>query len=344
MQIDTLRQRLRAHGAQPVHEQRILRDWLQARSHERGRRPASLFFPKPLATALPALDAEFAAIARVMSAHETPDGSARLLVGLADGQMVESVLLPRDGVCISSQVGCAVACRFCMTGKSGLLRQLTSGEMLAQVALARQRRKVKKVVFMGMGEPAHNLQNVLDAIELLGTEGNIGHKSLVFSTVGDPRVFERLPQAAVKPALALSLHTTKAELRAQLLPNAPRLTPQDLVALGEDYARATAYPIQYQWTLLEGVNDGDDEIDGIVELLKGKYAVLNLIPYNTVPELAYRRPADERSREMIRLLHRRGILAKLRDSAAQEVDGGCGQLRARALGGAARRIPIAAEG
>ncbi len=331
MQIDTIRQRLRALGAKPEHEQRVLRDWAQARPHDRGRRRPDDYLPQTLRDALPALDAELQGLARLLSSHATEDGSARLLVGLADGQTVESVLLPRDGLCVSSQVGCAVGCRFCMTGRSGLIRQMTSGEIVAQVALARSQRKVKKVVFMGMGEPAHNLDNVLDAIELLGTEGNIGHKNLVFSTVGDPRVFERLPQGVVKPALALSLHTTKPALREKLLPRAPRLTPAELVELGEHYGRLTAYPVQYQWTLLEGINDGEDELDGIVHLLKGKYAVLNMIPYNTVPELDFQRPSWDRAREIARTLHRRGVLTKLRDSAAQEVDGGCGQLRARAM-------------
>ena len=112
---------------------------------------------------------------------------------LADGQTVESVLLPRGGLCVSSQLGCAVGCVFCMTGRDGLVRQLGSAEIVAQVALARRMRAVRKVVFMGMGEPAHNLDNVLEAIELLGIEGAIGHKNLVFSTVGDPRVFDALP-------------------------------------------------------------------------------------------------------------------------------------------------------
>jgi 23S rRNA (adenine2503-C2)-methyltransferase len=227
-----------------------------------------------------------------------------------------------------------------MTGRSGLIRQVSSGEIVAQVALARSLRAVNKVVFMGMGEPAHNLDNVLAAIELLGNEGNIGHKNLVFSTVGDPRVFERLPQGVVKPALALSLHTTKPELRATLLPRAPRLTPAELVALGEEYARQTHYPVQYQWTLLEGVNDGEDELDGIVELLKGKYGVLNMIPYNTIPGLEFKRPSWERAREIARSLHRRGVLTKLRDSAGQEVDGGCGQLRARAMAAPRKTIML----
>lgn len=330
MRLLAIRARLAALGALPLHQERVLRDWVQGASHERGRRPASDFLPKAVRDALPALDAELAGLVRLVSSHPGEDGSERLLVGLHNGQMVESVLLPRDGVCVSSQVGCAVGCTFCMTGREGLLRQVTSGEIVAQVVLARTRRPVRKVVFMGMGEPAHNLDNVLEAIELLGVEANIAHKNLVFSTVGDLRAFERLREGRVKPALALSLHTTKPLLRAELLPRAPRLAPLELVEHGERYARLSGYPVQYQWTLLEGVNDGPDEMDGIVSLLRGKYAILNMIPYNTVPDLAFRRPSWERAREIAASLHARGVLTKLRDSAGQDVDGGCGQLRARA--------------
>ena len=237
---------------------------------------------------------------------------------------MESVLLPRDALCVSTQVGCAVGCMFCMTGRDGLERQLGSAEIVAQVALARSLRPVRKVQFMGMGEPSHNLENVLEAIELLGTEGGIGHKNLVFSTVGDVRVFERLPQGIVKPALALSLHTTHVDLRAKLLPRAPRIDPAELVELGERYARATGYPIQYQWALLEGVNDGDEELDRIAGLLAGKYAVMNFIPWNAVAGLPFRRPTRERAVTMARTLLARGILAKLRNSAGQDIDGGCG--------------------
>ena len=343
MLIAHIRQQLRDLGARPLHEQRVLRDWIQGQAHDQGRRRPADFLPRALREALPELDVQLQGMARLISSHPGADGSARLLVGLADGQTVESVLLPRDGLCVSSQVGCAVGCQFCMTGRDGLIRQVTSGEILAQVALARTMRPVKKVVFMGMGEPAHNLDNVLDAIELLGTEGNIGHKNLVFSTVGDLRVFERLPAGRVKPALALSLHTTRAALRATLLPRAPRITPDDLVALGEAYARQTGYPIQYQWTLMAGINDGEDEMDGLVRLLKGKYAVLNMIPYNTIPGLAFERPSWEHAHGLAQSLHARGVLTKLRDSAGQDVDGGCGQLRARAAGPIRRTIAIQAS-
>ena len=329
MRIEQIRQRLRDLGAKPCHEERVLRAWSRVRSIDTRRQKAEDFLPLPVRDALPGINAELQSLARLHSEHPGEDGSARLLVELNDGQTVESVLLPRGGLCVSTQIGCAVGCVFCMTGQSGLLRQLGSAEIVAQVALARRLRNVDKVVFMGMGEPAHNLDNVLEAIDLLGTAGGIGHKNLVFSTVGDRRVFERLPTGAVKPALAISLHTTDPELRAKLLPKAPRITPAELAELGERYARATDYPIQYQWTLLEGINDNEAELDGIVKLLAGKFAVMNLIPYNTVSGVGYRRPSWERAAEMARALHRRGILTKLRHSAGQDVDGGCGQLRAR---------------
>jgi len=170
---------------------------------------------------------------------------------------------------------------------------------------------------------------VLDAIALLGSEGDLAQKNLVFSTVGDRRVFERLPQETIKPALALSLHTTKPELRAQLLPRAPRIEPAELISLADAYSRATKYPTQYQWTLLEGINDGDDELETLATLLTGHYAVVNFIPYNTIDGADFRRPSWERAAEMTRFLHRRGVLAKLRRSAGQDVEAGCGQLRAR---------------
>ena len=426
MRISQLQQRLQDLGCKPCHEDRLLRGWAQLSSYDRKGSPAESFFPLALRNELPAIEAELRGLAQLHgeypaegqtssdlsptltlprsagegtnvapSAAKNKDDVARLLVTLNDGQMVESVLLPRGGLCVSTQVGCAVGCVFCMSGRAGLIRQLGSAEIVAQVVLARQRRAVSKVVFMGIGEPAHNLDNVLEAIQLLGTQGNIGHKSLVFSTVGDVRVFERLmeglgalpppargrtqvgvaalgdteistpilafpliggrnqatkpasaqvacylqgggkqdtkPAHIVRPALALSLHSTNAELRAQLLPRAPEMSIEDLVERAEVYARATSYPVQYQWTLLEGINDSDAELEGIARLLKGKYAVMNFIPFNEVDGLDYRRPTPERIAAMVEILRGHGILAKVRDSAGQEIEGACGQLRARAV-------------
>lgn len=330
MRLEEIRQQLRAAGAKTCHEERVLRAWTQNVGLDTRHRKAEDFLPLAVRQLLPALTGQLDGLARLRSEHPGEDGSARLLVELADGQTVESVLLPRDGLCVSTQVGCAVGCLFCMTGQEGLLRQVGSAEIVAQVVLARRQRKVTRVVFMGMGEPSHNLDNVMEAIETLGTVAGIGHKNLVFSTVGDRRAFERLPQGPVKPALALSLHTTKAELRTKLLPKAPRIDPDELVDLGEHYARTTGYPIQYQWTLLAGINDSDEEVEGIIRLLKGKYAMMNFIPYNSNEGLGFERPSWERASQLAGRLHQSGILARLRNSAGQDVDGGCGQLRARA--------------
>lgn len=334
MRIGELREKLSSAGARPRHVDLALRAWSQGLPLDAFARSEDRRFPARLLDALPAIQAQLEQLVRPRSEHPGADGSVRLLLDLAAGQSVESVLLPNAGVCVSTQVGCAVGCVFCMTGREGLVRQLGSAEMVAQVALARRRRPIRRVVFMGMGEPAHNLGNTLEAVELLGTAGGLGHKELVFSTVGDRRVFQRLPEGPVRPALALSLHTTDPALRRRLLPRAPDIHPEELVELGERYARATTYPIQYQWTLLEGINDGDDELERIARLLAGKYAVMNFIPWNTVPDLPFRRPSMERAAGMARYLHRRGVLAKLRRSAGQDVEGGCGQLRAR-LGQAA---------
>jgi len=331
MLISHLRQRLHDLGCKPCHEDRLLRGWSQVCSYDRKHSPAATFFPAALRNELSAIEAELNGLARLHGEYPVDDEIARLLVELHDGQMVESVLLPRGGLCVSTQVGCAVGCVFCMSGRNGLLRQLGSAEIVAQVVLARRRRAVSKVVFMGMGEPAHNLDNVLEAIDVLGTQGNIGHKNLVFSTVGDLRVFERLPLETVKPALALSLHTTDAALRAQLLPNAPQIPVEELVERCETYARETSYPTQYQWTLIEGVNDSDAEMARIAQLLAGKYAVMNFIPFNELGCLAYRRPAAERIADITRTLNRQGVYTRIRDSAGQEVEGACGQLRARSI-------------
>lgn len=330
MRLALLQQRLQALGCKPCHADRLLRGWLQSGSYDRPHSPAANFFPLALRNELPALEYELNGLARLASAHLADENVARLLVELHDGQMAESVLLPRGGLCISTQVGCAVGCVFCMSGRAGLIRQLDSLEIVAQVVLARRQRAVSKVVFMGMGEPAHNLDNVLEAIALLGTQGNIGHKNLVLSTVGDERIFARLAQHLVKPALAISLHSTDATLRAQLLPNAPPMPIEKLVEHGETYARATGYPVQYQWTLIAGVNDSDAELAGIARLLKDKYAMMNFIPFNAVDGLNFQRPSIERTEAIVQMLKQHGILARIRDSAGQEIEGACGQLRARA--------------
>lgn len=330
--VHTLLDRLRAAGAKPQHVNLVLRAWLAGRELAFHRTTREHPFPRGLLDSLPVISSELDAVAQVSSEHPGDDGSSRLLLRLHDGRPIESVLLLRDGLCASTQVGCAVGCVFCMTGTSGLVRQLTSLEIVIQVVLARRRRTVRRVVFMGMGEPSHNLPAVLEALSVLGREGGFAHKNLVFSTIGDARIFDRLAAHDVKPALALSLHTTDAKLRAELLPRAPRVDPAELVALADDYARRTGHPIQYQWTLIEGVNDGEGELARLTELMRGRHGIVNFIPYNDVDGLDFRRTSLARARAMSQHLHQHGILCKLRRSAGQDVQGACGQLRARHVG------------
>jgi 23S rRNA (adenine2503-C2)-methyltransferase len=325
-------------GALPRHQAWVLRSWLQNRPLDKRRVAAEHALPRRLREAWPALKAGWDSLA-ALQVRETAEDGERLLLRLHDGETVEAVLLPRGGLCVSTQAGCAVGCTFCMTGRGGLRRQLGGAEIVAQVAAARRLRPVSKVVFMGMGEPAHNLDAVLEAIELLADEGAIAHKKLVLSTVGDERVFERLSTMTIKPALAVSLHTVDDALRERLLPKAPRIPVARLVALTDAYARASGYPAQWQWTLLDGVNDGLEQADAIVALLKGRHAMLNLIPMNEVAGTGLRRPPAARAAELTRLLNARGVLTRLRQSAAQTVEGGCGQLRARQVPEAAAFSP-----
>ena len=318
-----------ATAASEPHRRRLVRGWLAGEdlaplAEARGAR-----FPRRLVARLGELQLELEGLARVVAERAAGDGSRRLLFRLVDGLTVEGVLLARGALCISTQVGCAVGCGFCRTGQDGLRRQLSSAEILAQVAAARRLRAVRRVVLMGMGEPAHNLDAVLEALAWLGSEGRIAHKDLVFSTVGERRAFERLSSSAVKPALALSLHSTDAALRERLLPRAPRVPPEELVELSERYARLSGHPIQVQWTLLEGVNDSDEELERLAALLAGRKAIVNFIPFNPVEGTPFRRPPIERCVAMVRTLKRAGVLATLRRSGGQDIDAACGQLRVR---------------
>lgn len=330
MTLESLHQRLIALGAKPVHYGYVYRALFGIVPWPNTNDPK---FPKVLREALPEIKAEIESVLRVVDRHQgEEEDSLKLLFQLKDGHTIESVLLPREGVCVSSQVGCAVGCVFCMTGQSGLIRQLTDLEIVAQVIEAKRLRpETRKVVFMGMGEPSHNLKNVMSAIEFLGTYSQIPHKNLVLSTVGDQRVFDALNASTVKSALAISLHTTIKEKREKLLPRAGKISIDSIVDQAETYARATGYPIQYQWTLMDGINDGDDELANIAQLLTGKYALMNFIPVNAVDNSPYKRPEWSRCQEMAKILKASRILAKFRHSAAQDVEGGCGQLRYRHL-------------
>ncbi len=324
--IDDFENEWRGLGANDAQVMRIWRAWFGVNAWEP---KAGQAYSKALNEAMPQIQTELnrlATTALTLGAGEVK----KLLVSLADRQSVEAVTLPRRALCISTQVGCAVGCRFCMTGKGGLIRQLGSAEIIAQVRLAKMLSpQIKKVVMMGMGEPSHNLNAVCDAVEFLGNILEFAHKEIVVSSVGDRRLFERLPKLSVKPAMALSLHTTKNDLRRELLPNAPKISVEDLLEMTLNYAQATKYPAQIEWVLIEGVNDSYEEVERLAELIRGRLAMVNFIAVNPVEGSCFQRPSDAHIQDLITILRQSGTVATLRDSAAQDIDGGCGQLRAR---------------
>ena len=341
MTLDTFHQRLLSLGTKPQHCGYFYRSLFGVMPRIKPDDPK---FPLALRKALPELYAIIDGALVVADSHQAEEkDSLKLLFKLHDGHTIESVLLPRDGVCVSSQVGCAVGCAFCMTGKGGLERQLSSAEIAAQyVAATRIKPDIKKVVLMGMGEPSHNLAAVKEAVAFMGDVAGLAHKQIVVSTVGDERLFDALPTWSVKPALALSLHTTDFEKRKKLLKNAPALTPEYLLQRTLDYAEQTKYPAQIEWTLLASINDTFEEVERLAELVAGRYAMVNFIAVNPTEGSDFKRPDQEHIEDLITVLRRKGIVATLRDSAAQDIEGGCGQLRARHLS-ARQEVPISLE-
>ena len=324
--MERLRETILRAGGKPVHADRAVDAWMLGRPVlEAFAEPR---YALPRAT-VPALEEELAALealGEVLEEHPAEDGGRKLLLGLEDGARIETVLLPRDGLCVSTQVGCRVGCTFCGTGTLGLTRNLSTDELLIQVRRGRERQKVRRVVFMGMGEPAHNIEAVLEAVATLHRDGRIGREQLVFSTVGHPRVFERLEACTPPPALALSLHTLDREQRRALLPRAPDVEPAELLEAAVAYSTRNRHPLQVQWTLIEGVTDGLEEARQLARLLQGTRTVVNFIPVNPVAGLPGSRPNRERIHQVVACVQDGGVLAKVRWSAAQDATGGCGQL------------------
>jgi len=250
MRLEHIRQRLYAYGAKPCHAQHVLRLWVEARAQDGGRVRPEDYLPLAVRDALPQLTDELHGLARLRLAHRAADDSERLLVELADGQTVESVLLPRDGLCVSTQVGCAVGCTFCMTGRGGLLRPLAAPRSSRRSPRARTTRGQEGGVH-GHGEPSHNLDNVLERSSSSARSAASVTKTSCFR----PSATDAYSSACRKARS--SRHSRYATLDAGGTPcrtdaAAAALDPEELVELAERFAATTGYPIQYQWTLLEG--------------------------------------------------------------------------------------------
>ncbi len=271
-------------------------------------------------------------VTRVELETRSRDGTVKLLLALQDGKKVETVAMTVGACCVSTQVGCAVGCRFCASGLYGVERHLSSDEIVEQVVHARRLMPIDRVVYMGMGEPSHNLDNVMAAVARIRDEVMISPKRQTFSTVGGVKPLERMRQFAARPCLALSLHSANEQTRRELLPRAHKDPLPDIVAAADAYARDVGTPVQIEWTLLAGINDRDQDIDELCTLLKGVRGFVNFIVYNPVDGLPFNAPPIDRIVAMVRAVKSRGILATIRNSSGPDAEAACGQLRLRDRG------------
>jgi 23S rRNA (adenine2503-C2)-methyltransferase len=268
-------------------------------------------------------------VTRVDKETRAKDGTVKLLLALRDGKKVETVAMPIGACCVSTQVGCAVGCRFCASGLFGVERHLAVDEIVEQVVHARRHMRIDRIVFMGMGEPSHNLDNVMAAVARIHEEALISPKRQTFSTVGGVKPLARMREFAVKPCLALSLHSANEQRRRELLPRAHKDPLPEIVAAADAYAQDVGTPIQFEWTMLAGINDSDQDVDELCALLQGVRGYVNFIVYNPVDGLPFCAPSRERIVAMVRAVKARGILATIRDSSGPDAEAACGQLRLR---------------
>lgn len=287
---------------------------------------------------------------RLRSSSAAPDGTVKYLLDLADGEVVESVFLPYPGrvsVCISSQVGCPMACSFCATGAEGLARNLTAGEIVDQVLLMQSfhpDQRITHVVLMGMGEPLLNYPNVLKAVRLLNEEVGIAMRHITVSTVGVVPNILKLAEENLQITLAVSLHAPNDTLRSELVPLNEKYPIARLMAACREYTSKTKRRITFEYVLLAGINDTEKEAHELGRLLKDLPLVsVNTIPYNTTDVGArYQRPTPEATRRFRDIVASYGVAITQRQERGHRIAAACGQLKRSALraGSAMRPLPM----
>jgi 23S rRNA (adenine2503-C2)-methyltransferase len=266
------------------------------------------------------------------------DATTKLLLETDDGETIETVGIPTDQrltVCVSSQVGCPMACRFCATGKGGLQRSLATHEIVDQVLSIREvmDRRPSHVVFMGMGEPLLNIESVLEAIRCFNDDLGIGQRRITVSTVGVPRTLPRLAELAMERlgraqfTLAVSLHAPNQELREELIPTAHAYPYDDLLDDCRHYLAITGRRVSFEYILLGGLNDHPAHAEELADRVGGFQSHVNLIAYNPIEEEEFQRPSPERINGFRRVLERRGVAVSLRASRGLDQNAACGQLR-----------------
>jgi 23S rRNA (adenine2503-C2)-methyltransferase len=265
-----------------------------------------------------------------------PDGTHKLLLRLHDDRLIECVLIQDQGrktACVSTQVGCGMGCVFCASGLDGVARNLTSGEILEQLVRLRNLLppggRLTHVVVMGMGEPLANLDNLLKALEVAGRPDglNIGARHVTISTVGLPVKMRRLADLGKQYHLAVSLHAPNEPLRNRIVPTNDQTGLDAILAAADYFYATTKRQVTYEYVLLGGLNDGPVEAMQLATLLQGRQAHVNLIPFNDVPGLPYRRPSQEAVLAFAARLKQAGISVKIRNTKGKNIDAACGQLR-----------------
>ncbi|MBW4634610.1 MAG: 23S rRNA (adenine(2503)-C(2))-methyltransferase RlmN [Iphinoe sp. HA4291-MV1] len=262
-----------------------------------------------------------------------PDDTVKYLLQLADSQIIECVGIPTEKrltVCVSTQVGCPMACDFCATGKGGYKRNLARYEIVDQVLTVQEdfQRRVSHVVFMGMGEPLLNTDNLIGAIKSLNQDVGIGQRNLTVSTVGIRDRIRQFAQHQLQVTLAVSLHAPNQALREQLIPNAHAYPIEDLLAECREYVKMTGRRVSFEYILLAGVNDLPEHALELARCLRGFQSHVNLIPYNPITEADYKRPNQNRIQAFVKVLKQQQIAVSVRYSRGLEADAACGQLRA----------------
>ena len=279
---------------------------------------------------------ELTALTKIEVQCSKLDGTRKYLFGLADGNMIESVLMRYkhgNSVCISSQAGCRMGCRFCASTLDGLVRNLTPGELLDQIYRIQQDigQRVSHVVVMGTGEPLDNYDNLLKFIHLLSSEGglHISQRNITVSTCGIVPNMLRLAEEKLQITLALSLHAPSQEKRQELMPVARKYDIQQVIEACKHYFERTGRRITYEYSLVGGVNDSQEDADLLARLLKGQNCHINLIPVNPIKEREFVQPESGVVLEFKNKLEKYGRNVTIRREMGRDIDGACGQLRKR---------------
>lgn len=264
------------------------------------------------------------------------DDTVKFLLRLSDGHIIEAVGIPTENrltVCVSSQVGCPMACDFCATGKGGFIRNLETHEIVDQVLTVQEdfQQRVSNIVFMGMGEPLLNMDHVAAAIRCLNQDIGIGQRMMTVSTVGIPGRIQRFAEYDFQVTLAVSLHASNQALREKLIPSAHPYPLETLLGECREYVQMTGRRVTFEYILLAELNDCPEHAIELANHLRGFQSHVNLIPYNPIQEVDYKRPTEQRVKAFVANLKQRHIAVSVRYSRGLEADAACGQLRASAL-------------